>query len=389
MATIDVSFIKHRTIYDAAKHRGVRPLSYFMKRVSFILSSLWLSGGVRVVIEYANHLAREGNHVRLVVPRGAVDKDIVSELASSIAVVESKKGRKRDKAFSPFAGFGLAASLARAVPQSDILISTHTPTTAATLLATRFVRKAPKAAWLYQDYMEMFTKRPAEQWLVRNAGRWHQVILTISRSAKKELDAFYSNVVVVGEGLSHARHFTPVYRPRPSRRRNNILYLGDMRPRKGLQDFLQAAGLVREKLEDIRLTIVSKDKCEINTPIPSTFVYRPSRRQLAGLYQSCDLFVSASWWESFGLPPLEAMACAAPVVTTNSRGVLEYAKDGENCLVTPIKNPEQLAAAMLKVLTSPSLAAHLSRNGPPTAKAFSWEKAAERFVSCLNGENNA
>jgi glycosyltransferase involved in cell wall biosynthesis len=73
------------------------------------------------------------------------------------------------------------------------------------------------------------------------------------------------------------------------------------------------------------------------------------------------------------------MACAVPVVLTDSGGVHEYARPGENCLMVPARDPSALADAMLRVLTDTDLAKRLRLNGPPTAAQFTWERAVDRF----------
>ena len=355
-------------------------------RISFILSSLWLSGGVRVIAEYANRLSERGHLLTLVIPGGTFDADIAKELSPSVTVRRSKICRPPvGQPVSPIHMLRLTWSLARSVPQSDLVIATHTPTTAASLIASRLLRLG-EPVWFYQDYLEMFTGRPFETWLVRNAQRWHRRTLVVSNASKLELQGFSSGEpVVVGEGLSHAEHFYPL--PAQERMRNsgqrNILFLGDMRPRKGLSDFLSAAALVYKQMPKIHLWIVSKEDCQIQTGLPFEYIYRPARQELARLYASCDLFVSASWWESFGLPPLEAMACGAPVVMTDSRGVREYALPGENCLIVPPRNPQSLAKAMLEVLTDDALETRLRQNGPPTSAMFTWERAVDRFEQAL------
>ena len=87
--------------------------------------------------------------------------------------------------------------------------------------------------------------------------------------------------------------------------------------------------------------------------------------------------------EGFGLPPLEAMACGAPVVLTDSGGVRDYARHEDNCLLVPPRDPQALAAAMLRILTDPVLADCLRRAGPPTTARFTWEAAVDRFEAAL------
>lgn len=341
---------------------------------------------MRVVVEYANHLTRRGHQVMLATPGGTLDPDIERELEPGVGISQSRVARKERSGQDPWAIGRLAWSLATAVPPSDVVVSTHTPTTAAGFLAGRVLGKG-HLVWLYQDYEEMFLGRPLETWLLHHALRWHRAALVVSTYSQEELLRFSpGNVVVVGEGLSHAALFRPLpasSRSSPDSSKQTILCLGDMRPRKGLPDFLQAAELVYRERQDIQLQIVSKEPCDIQSSVPFDFIFRPERAELARLYAMCDLFVLASWWESFGLPPLEAMACGAPVVLTDSRGVREYARPGENCLLVPIRQPAALAEAILRVLEDPALEEQLRRQGPPTAARFDWQSAADRFETAL------
>jgi glycosyltransferase involved in cell wall biosynthesis len=105
-----------------------------------------------------------------------------------------------------------------------------------------------------------------------------------------------------------------------------------------------------------------------------TVVVAPSQPDLAAIYRGASVYLCASHYESFPLPPLEAMACGAPVVTTANVGVLEYARDGENALVVPIGDVEQMTDAIGRVLDDPALAASLRAGGAATASGFSWEQ---------------
>jgi glycosyltransferase involved in cell wall biosynthesis len=85
--------------------------------------------------------------------------------------------------------------------------------------------------------------------------------------------------------------------------------------------------------------------------------------------------VYPSLYEGFGLPPLEAMACGAPVISSNSSSLPEAVGDAA-LLVNPT-DTAALHAAMQRVLSDPDLRADLSRRALAQARKFSWKKAAE------------
>ncbi len=350
-------------------------------RISFILSSLKLSGGVEAIVAYANGLSARGHRVSLVIPGGTADADVAALLAEQVTIIESSHafGGRRNV----FTNVRLAASLANAVPPSDIVIATHTPTTLSSLIAVHLLRRG-RGVWLFMDYAQMFAGRAAEGWLLRNALRWHALALTISRATADELAQHARGKIrVVGLGIAHLAQLAPVdFAGRPQQP-PVLFHLGDNRPRKGLADFLDAAERVRRVRPDVQIVVASKEPCALESLPYVTFHLKPSSAQLAAFYQSCTMLVSASWAEGLGYPPLEAMACATPVVMTETGGSRDYAVDGENCLLVPPRRPDLLAQAILRLLDDPALAARLAAAGPPTAARFDWEIVTDRLEGAL------
>ena len=351
-------------------------------RLTFILSSLWLSGGMRDIVEYANRFAARGHKVTLVYPGNTWDGHMAEEISPDVALVASQVLRNRT--MGRIGHLRLSRSLAAAAPLSDFIISTQTPTTVATWEATAWQHKG-RPIWFFQDYLTMFHGRPLEQWLMQNALRWHEKAYTISAWAGEELpQAHREKIEVAGIGLSHAELFTPCYfEERESRPVRTLLYLGDERPRKGLREFLDAAKIVHMEYPDVRLQIVSKEECTVETSLPFEYVHRPSVEALANMYRTCAVYVASSWSESLGIPPLEAMACAAPVVLADAGGTRDYAVNNVNCLEVPARDAPALAQAILTVLRDPALAARLSHAGPPTAARYDWESLTSRWEERL------
>jgi glycosyltransferase involved in cell wall biosynthesis len=108
-----------------------------------------------------------------------------------------------------------------------------------------------------------------------------------------------------------------------------------------------------------------------------------SSRELAELFRSVDVVVTASWFESFPLPPLEAMACGTAVITTRE-GTEDYAVDRVNALVVPGRDVEALAAAVLELAYDRALRTSLAQAGPATAARFSWAAGFAAFEQALD-----
>src|SRR5205823_3276573 len=99
------------------------------------------------------------------------------------------------------------------------------------------------------------------------------------------------------------------------------------------------------------------------------------REQLRSLYRHAKAFIYPSRYEGFGIPPLEAMACGAPVIATRTGAIPEYGGDGAALLVDP-GDRDALRDALARVLRDAGLRRELRARGPERAKACRWEASA-------------
>jgi glycosyltransferase involved in cell wall biosynthesis len=104
--------------------------------------------------------------------------------------------------------------------------------------------------------------------------------------------------------------------------------------------------------------------------------------ELAGLMAEADAFCLPSLYEAFGLTALEALACGAPAVVSNTGALPEVVGDAA-LLADP--TPEALAAALERVLTDRELAERLRAAGPERAAAMSWDRTAAGWLEALEG----
>src|SRR6185369_1565441 len=96
--------------------------------------------------------------------------------------------------------------------------------------------------------------------------------------------------------------------------------------------------------------------------------------ELCTLYSTCKVFIYPSLYEGFGLPPLEAMACGAPVITSRTPALMETVGNAAR-LVDP-KNVNDIAQAMTELLRDPKAREHYAELGKSHVKQFSWEQTA-------------
>ncbi|MCX7682696.1 MAG: glycosyltransferase family 4 protein [Anaerolineae bacterium] len=179
-----------------------------------------------------------------------------------------------------------------------------------------------------------------------------------------------------------------------------VLYVGRLEQRKGILDLFQAIPLVLKQVPAASFVIAGQDNSQhdgfyqrMKVDYPTyfsrryraytsrvTFTGRVNDRELAALYQSCDLFVAPSLYESFGLIYLEAMNYAKPVIGCRAGGVPEVIEDGITGLLVPPGAPSALAEAIISLLTSPDLLHQMGLAGRQRLlQQFSYTQMAQRF----------
>ena len=227
--------------------------------------------------------------------------------------------------------------------------------------------------------------------MIRNAAR----VITPTQAVKREAcDHFKidpTRIVVTPEAprpTFHAMKFedTGEVRARLGVEDNFILFVGTIEPRKNLLTLLRAFDrILRQTAHRPQLVIAGGAgwlTCEFERFIAGANFGDRLRvtgylddDDLRALYSSCRLFVYPSLSEGFGLPPLEAMACGAPIVASRIPALEEVLQDNAR-LVDPL-DETQLANAIVGLVESENERRQLARQGLAHAATFSWEKTAQ------------
>jgi glycosyltransferase involved in cell wall biosynthesis len=170
-----------------------------------------------------------------------------------------------------------------------------------------------------------------------------------------------------------------------------ILFLATIEPRKNIIGLVKAFEILKEnnKYSDLQLVIAGGQGWKalpIIKAIKSSLVQEDiimldyvGALDRVGLYNLAKVFSFPSFYEGFGFPPLEAMACGTPVVTSANSSLGEIVGDA-GILVDPF-NPESIALGLKTILDSEDLAKELSLRGVARARKFNWENTAREYLN--------
>lgn len=210
-------------------------------------------------------------------------------------------------------------------------------------------------------------------------------IITGSHYTKQEIiertKISAEKITVIYHGIDHNIFF-----PRPKHKQNQhfILAVGSIEPRKNLKNLLLAYNLLDESLKkEYHLILVgaegwkNQDIMELITTMQPFVSYSGfvDDKTLAQLYSDATLFIYPSFYEGFGIPPLEAMASGTPVISSNASTLPEVCADAAY-YIEP-NDIEAITAAMNLFLKNPSLQDEYIQKGLIRSKHFSWKKSGE------------
>jgi glycosyltransferase involved in cell wall biosynthesis len=166
-----------------------------------------------------------------------------------------------------------------------------------------------------------------------------------------------------------------------------VLYVGNIKPHKNLERLIEAFARVRRQgFEQLKLLIIGDEISKhqsLRRAVHRLKLHKHVRflgfvafETLAVLYRLAGVFVFPSLYEGFGLPPLEAMACGTPVVTSNASSLPEVVGDG--ALMIDPYDTDSIADGIRQVLTDSTLRGTLRARGFAQVRRYSWEVSARR-----------
>jgi len=231
-------------------------------------------------------------------------------------------------------------------------------------------------------------KRAYFHYVVRPACHRAAFVLTVSEYSKQAICEWAKvrdeKVVCVGNGVgwpfgAAGGRYEPGY--------PYLLYVGNRKPHKNLTRLLKAFAISGVR-QNLRLVLTGARDPETATQIESfgldgdvQFVDPAQDEDLANLYRGAEALLFPSTHEGFGLPPLEAMACGTPVLTSNVCSLPEVVGDAA-ILVNPMQ-VESIAEGIQRLAEDEGLRRDLRRKGFARAGQFSWEATGRKAWDAL------
>lgn len=324
-------------------------------RIVIPAGSLEKGGGARFLYQLANSLHDKGHHVEIAIPE------------HSIVEWPLRAKLTRIKELSP-----------ALIPPADFIL----PNFYTTVMAARQAQKG-RVVRLCLGYEPLWVPH-AEQ--AKQTYLIGVPVISISEWLRQLiLQQTGVNSTVISPGIN-----TSLLHPLPKQSlgtgRKTIMYIMRAKSQgyfwKGNDEFWQASTRLRSEMPELNIIVVTPEHDAV--PIACQVVNSPEDTDLARLYATADVFVYASHFEGFGLPPLEAMACGTAVVTTDCGGNRDYTQNGENCLVVPPNDGERLTSSIRYLLLNDNERLRIAANAHLFAQTWTWQRTADRVEAFLN-----
>jgi glycosyltransferase involved in cell wall biosynthesis len=353
-------------------------------RITFVLPTVSLSGGIRVIANHAKALTARRHKVALVSPppRTLPYRRKFKSLLSGNGwpsespplfshIDRSKIDHRVLSQWRPVEDDD--------VPDGDIVIATWWET--AEWVNALSDRKGAKVYFI-QGY-EIFPHQPVDR--VRNTYRlpFHKIV--IAKWLGEVMHREYSDPIVdlVPNSIDRRLFHADVRR---KQRRPTVGFLHSNVPEKGTDITLKVINALRQKLPYLRVIAFGAYKPAADYPLDPSIEFHlaPPQDKIPTLYAQCDVWITSSRSEGFNLPPMEAMACRTPVVSTKTGWPAEVIESLKNGILVDVDDVEGLIRGAEWILSlSDGEWRNMSQRAYETTLSGSWEDSSRRFEDAL------
>lgn len=353
------------------------------KSITFLLPALSIgpSGGIKVVLEYANYLVEHGFEVHVVYTaslnfkRQSLFHKLKSVLRYPYGFV---------KGYSTKSWFNLNNKVKEHWVIS--LNEQHVPKTyfyVATARATSFYLKEYKIS----SKRKLYLIQGFENWgvsadVVFDSYRLGLKNIVISNWLKEKVKEAGADCVLIRNGFNY--DYFKLESPIESRSQYVISMLYHNLERKGCKYGIEALAIVRTRFPKVRAIFFGTPPRPQTLPDWIEYHQCPDRNTHNYIYNTSSIYLAPSLQEGWGLTVGEAMICGNAIVCTDTLGFQEMITDGIEGFIVPTENSKALADALIRIIENPELRIQMAQAATKTISEFSWDKSFKKFEALLN-----
>ncbi len=341
-----------------------------------------LSGGLKVVCEYANRFAAAGYETHIIYA-GSIfyaKKSLLFKLSGIVRYLQTlyrgyscKSWFPLDERVKEHWAFSLNE---RHVPKTDVYIATA-PYTA--MYLNEYKIDASRKFYFIQGY---------ENWgavtdeMLRATYRYPSTKIVISKWLQRILAEEGQQAEFIPNGFDFNKF--KITRPIQEKDKFSVTMVYHSMELKDCDLGFRALEIVHNKYPQLRVRLFGLPENPGNLPDWYSYNQRPDAITHRNLYNDSAIFIATSRSEGWGLTIGESMLCGCAVCCTEIDGYKEMAEDGENALLSPIGDAEKMAANVIRLIENDELRYKIAENGNSSIQQFNWESSFEKYKNLID-----
>jgi len=326
--------------------------------IVYVMTHVGICGGTKIILEHVNHLTRFKQRATIV---SHFDKPTWFPMHKDVSYIQV-----------PF-----EQELALGIPACDVIVATYWRE-----IYECIAREIAPVVYFEQGDYHLFAWQEVpqrEKDYIYKQFHLAPFIYTVSKGASEQIkENFGRNSIIINNAIDNKIFYHDSMDNIEEKHEFTLMMIGSENNEfKRIADIQEAVSILSKSGYKLKTLWVTPDE-PIHT-MGSVYV-NPEQSQIGSLLRTADLFVSASLYESFSLPCLEAMASGCAVITTKNKGVEEYAEDGTNCIMVAMNDPRDLAEKIIRVIESDTLKNNLISEGLKTATQYTWDNIIPQII---------
>ncbi len=339
-------------------------------KITFVLPTVTrkIIGGYKIVYEYSNRLVENGHDVSIVynIGKGNIFKYLERYLKS---LTEPKWFELNGKV-KKIVARGIDN---KTVPNGDIIIATAYKTS---LLINNLNTIKGKKLYLIQGF-ENWGRSDME---VLESYKLGLTNIVISKWLKEKVEEV-SNCEYIPNGIDFDKFNLVV--PVEERNNQSIAMMYHTDETKNSELGIRILKRLKKEYPNLVVNLFGVPSRPSHIPESFNYINKANHKELKELYNSSSIFLCTSKVEGFGLTGAESMACGCALVSTDCKGILEYAIHEKNSLISSIEDEEGLYKNLVYLLENENKRIELAKNALIDIKELSWENSIFKFEKLL------